>query len=83
MKDLDLIFDHPLESQTKTRNVYHWEKPFHGKDDVRELRKLLNKLSRIKAGKRASHKVSGETFRVRSKWPDKRPCHKFCVNGRG
>ena len=71
MKDLDSIFDHPLESQNERKNVYQWEKPFHGKDDVRELRKLLTKLSRTKARKRAEHKVSGETFRVRSKWPDK------------
>lgn len=71
MKDLDSIFDHPLESQNKKQNVYQWEKPFHGKDDVRELRKLLTKLSRIKAGRETESKVSGETFRVRSKWPDK------------
>ncbi len=71
MKDLDSIFDHPLESQNEKQNVYQWEKPFHGKDDVRELRKLLTKLSRIKAGRETESKVSGETFRVRSKWPDK------------
>lgn len=72
MKNLDSIFDHSVcPGAEKEKNVYQWEKPFHGKDDVRELRKLLNKLSRIKAGKRTDKKFSGSSFKVRSKWPDK------------
>ena len=72
MKNLDSIFDCSVRpGAKKEKNVYQWEKPFHGKDDVRELKKLLNKLSRIKAGKRIDKKFSGRSFKVRSKWPDK------------